>query len=163
MSTTHSDTRSREIEVIGNVASAVRDYYIETGLLNEDSSDFGVVTIEKMFDNIGGLINKPSIEVKFVEFGDSEYGLKEESTTCGCFMKGKHFLEKVEEDKFIVSYCKDSPPETIRYKAMHELAHFVLHWETMEMDDMKIGERFYCNDASILESDAWDFAHLFFD
>jgi len=163
MSTTRSDTRSREIEVIDNVASAVRNYYVETGLLNEDLSDFGVVTIEKMFDNIGGLINKPSIKVKFVEFGDSEYKLEEQSTTCGRFTRGKHFLQKVGEDEFIVSYSKESSKEEICYRAMHELGHFVLHWNKMDMGSMKIGKRFYCNDVSILENDAWDFAHLFVD
>jgi len=159
MLTTHSNKRSRELEVIGNVALIVKKYFVDTGVL-KNKSDFSKETIENMFKNIGGLIDK-SIEVDFVEF--SEYGLEEQSTTCASFTKGKHFLQKIGKDKFIVSYCKDSSLEKIRFKAMHELAHFALHWNKMDMDNMEIGERFYCSDISILENDAWDFAHLFID
>ena len=70
-------------------------------------------------------------------------------------------MQKISDNKFIVTYCKKSSNDEILLKALHELAHFILHWDKMQMDKMESGECMYPNDIGILEGDAWIFArHL---
>ena len=130
---------------------------LETGIAKLEKDELAKV-INVMFANV---TEEGSIE--FIEFSDAveKFNVKERISRDGAFTRGKHFLQKVSDSKFIVTYCNTSPNDEILYKALHELAHFILHWDKMQMDKMESGECMYPNDIGILEGDAWIFArHL---
>jgi len=130
---------------------------LKTGIAKLEKEELAKA-INAMFANV---TEEGSIE--FIGFSDAveKFNVKERITRDGAFTRGKHFLQKIGDYKFIVTYCNTSPNDEILLKALHEMAHFILHWDKMQMDKMESGECMYPNDIGILEGDAWIFArHL---